>query len=76
MSKPRIKRTWPALAPDVAQGHALGTIEDAAIALRLSVSRVEELRAAGLITPANLGGALRFHLPSVLNQVTARPARA
>jgi hypothetical protein len=69
MSRPTKQRTWPALHPDVASGVALATLDEAAVALRVSPSMVWKLKAAGVVQPVNLGGPVRFHLPSVLAQV-------
>lgn len=72
MSKPRKHREWPTLAPDVANGTALGTIDDAATALRLSKNFVQQLNAAGVIRGVNFGKAVRFHLPSLIAQYQAQ----
>lgn len=66
------ERVWPKLHPDVASGAALATVEEVALAFRLCVSTVWKLKAAGVLTPVNLAGPVRFHLPTVRAQVMAR----
>ena len=69
MSRPAKQRTWPVLHPDVAAGASLATVDETATALRISRSMVHKLKAAGVLTPVNLAGPVRFHVPSVLSQV-------
>ncbi len=66
------ERFWPKLHPDVASGAALATVEEVAVAFRLCVNTIWKLKAAGVLTPVNLAGPVRFHLPTVRAQVMAR----
>lgn len=69
MSRPTKQRTWPKLHPDVASGVALATLDETAVALRVSRSQVWKLKASGVVRPVNLGGPVRFHVPTVLADV-------
>lgn len=65
----RRNKRWPRLHPDVVSGAAVATVEDLAVALRLCVNSVWNLKAAGTITPLAMKGPVRFHLPSVLGEL-------
>jgi len=71
MPKHRIKKPkrWPKLHPDVVSGAAAATVPDVAVALRLCVNTIWEMKAAGTITPMKLPGPVRFHLPSVRKEL-------
>lgn len=53
------------VAPDFASGARLGTVDELAVALGLSVSGVWKLRASGRVPAVKLQHAVRFHLPTV-----------
>lgn len=72
MSRPAKQRIWPELHPDVAAGTSLATVAETATALRISASMVWKLKAAGVVTPVNLAGPVRFHVPSVLAEVRGK----